>query len=159
MSALDIYIRRQGILVEHLAQAAAQIPQDKIMWKPCEKALPWLVLIDHTSIGRREVILKYLLGEKLDLPGCFRDPANQAKTPQEAVSAQRDSWKALKDFLLSQQGEYEYRKLTPFWGGDEIHIIEFLWLCYEENVHHRGQAWVYARMNGIKPPAIWGTEA
>jgi hypothetical protein len=159
MSALDKYIRRQGILVDHLASAALQIPADKIMWKPCEKALPWLGLIHHTSIGRREVVLKYLLGEKLDFPGCYRDPANYAKTPQDAANAQRDSWNALMDFLLSQPGEYEHRRLVPFWGGDETPIIDFLWMCYEENVHHRGQAWVYARMNGITPPAIWGTEA
>jgi hypothetical protein len=159
MSALDVYIRRQGILVEHLAQAALQIPPDKIMWKPCEKALPWLGLIHHTSIGRREVVLQYLLGEKLNFPGCYRDPANYAKTPQDAANAQRESWKALRDFLLSQPGDYEHNKIVPFWGGHETPIIEFLWMCYEENVHHRGQAWVYARMNGITPPAIWGTEA
>lgn len=159
MSALDVYIRRQGILVEHLAQAALQIPPDKIMWKPCEKALPWLGLIHHTSIGRREVVLKYLMGERLDFPGCYFDPASHAKTPQDAVNAQRDSWKALSVFLLSQLGDYEHNKIVPFWGGNEMPIIEFLWMCYEENVHHRGQAWVYARMNGITPPAIWGTEA
>lgn len=159
MGALSKYIERQGQLVEHLVQAALQIPPDKIMWKPCEKALPWLGLIHHTSIGRREVVLKYLMGERLDFPGCYFDPANFAKTPQEAVDAQMGSWKALKDFLLSQPDEYERLNIVPFWGGAKMPIIEFLWLCYEENVHHRGQAWIYARMNGITPPAIWGTEA
>jgi len=50
-------------------------------------------------------------------------------------------------------------KIAPFWGGDELAIIGFPWMRYEENIHHRGQAWIYARMNGIKPPVIWGTEA
>jgi hypothetical protein len=158
MGVLSRYIARQEKVVEHLALAAVQIPLDKIMWKPCEKALPWLGLIHHTAIGRREVILKYLLGEPLNFPGCYFDPANHAKTPQEAVNAQRDSWKALRNFLSSQPGDYEHKKIVPFWGGDEMAIIDFLWMCYEENVHHRGQAWVYARMNGITPPSIWGTE-
>lgn len=159
MGALSRYIERQEMVVNHLAAAALQIPLDKTMWKPCEKALTWIGLIHHTAIGRREVILKYLLGERLDFPGCYFDPANQVKTPQEAANAQLESWKALKNFLSSRSEDYEHWRIVPFWGGTEMPIIDFLWKCYEENVHHRGQAWVYARMNGITPPPIWGTES
>ena len=37
-------------------------------------------------------------------------------------------------------------------------VAQILDWLYEEGVHHRGQAWVYARMNGLTPPGIWGTE-
>ncbi|MBI4828085.1 MAG: DinB family protein [Nitrospinae bacterium] len=157
MNGLETYIMKQGAVVEHLAAAAEQIPPDKATWRPYPKALPWMALIDHTSIGRRIMVLKTLKGEPFDFPGCFFDPANHSKSPQEAAQAQRESWAALKSFLESQPADFAAREVM-FTKGRKMKAEQLLWFAYEENVHHRGQAWIYARMNGLTPPAIWGTE-
>ncbi len=157
MSVLDLYYMKHGKVIEGLAAAAEQIPEYKIMWKPCDKALPWIKLIDHTSILRRHLILKALKEEPLDFPACLQDQSNHAKTPEEAAKAQRDSWEELKGFLQSQPDDFAKREVA-FTKGRKMTVEQLVWFAYEENTHHRGQAWIYARMNGITPPAIWGTE-
>jgi uncharacterized damage-inducible protein DinB len=157
MSGLEVYFNKHGAVVEQLALAAEQIPEDKIMWKPYKNALPWLTLIDHTAIGRKIIVMSTLKGEPFDFPGCFSDPANQAKSPIEAAAAQRDSWSELVDYIKAQPEGFE-KTLVTFTKGREMPVEHLLWFAYEENVHHRGQAWIYARLQGIIPPKVWGTE-
>ncbi|VAX15246.1 hypothetical protein MNBD_NITROSPINAE01-1671 [hydrothermal vent metagenome] len=158
MSILDPYYLKQEEVVNHLAQAAEQIPEDKIMWKPTEKALTWLFLIHHTST-HRDLFLKLFKGESIDFPGCYRDPANQARSGAESAQIMRKTWEDLKSFLQSQPDDYAKTVIEkPPWGGPPMTVEQLVWWTYEENVHHRGQAWVYARMNGLIPPTIWGTE-
>ncbi|VAX18375.1 hypothetical protein MNBD_NITROSPINAE04-2517 [hydrothermal vent metagenome] len=157
MSVLDPYFIKHGKVIEGLASAAEQIPEDKIMWKPYDKAIPWIRLIDHTSIAIRHLIIKALKEEPFDFPACFFDESNQAKTPKEAAKAMRDSWEELKSFIQSQPEDF-YKKEVAFTKGRKMTVEQIVWFNYEHNVHHRGQAWIYARMNGVTPPSIWGTE-
>ncbi|MBI5814769.1 MAG: DinB family protein [Nitrospinae bacterium] len=157
MGALDIYYDRAGIVVEHMALALEQVPEDKAHWKPCEKALPWMHLLSHNAI-HRILFMQCVKGEPVDFPGAYRDPALQPETPKERAAMVRRVWAELVSFLKSKPEDFAKARVTPFWGGQELTVEEFLWWMYEENVHHRGQAWIYARMNGIRPPAIWGTE-
>ena len=157
MGILDPYYEKYGAVVEHLAAAAEMIPEDLANWKPCETSLPWVRLIDHMSIGRRHLILKAVKEEPLDYPKPLFDPANQSTTGEQAAKAQRDSWEELKSFLQSQPEDFA-KKEVAFTKGRKMTVERILWFVYEENVHHRGQAWIYARMNGLTPPAIWGSE-
>ena len=158
MSFLDPYYVKQEEVVNHLVQAAEQIPQDKVMWKPTEKALPWLILIHHTSI-HRDIVLRLLKGEPCDVPGCYREPANHPGTGAESAKIMRKTWEELKNFLQSQPDDYAKTVIEKSpWTGKPVTVEQIVWWLYEESVHHRGQAWVYARMNGITPPKIWGTE-
>ncbi|HEB73225.1 MAG TPA: DinB family protein [Nitrospirae bacterium] len=157
MSVLDPYYMRNGKVVEGLASAVEQIPDDKILWTPCEKSIPWIRLIDHTGIAMRHLILKALKEEPLDVPACFFDESNCAKTPKDAAKALRDAWQELKSFLESQPEDFP-KKEVAFTKGRKMTVEQAVWFNYEHNVHHRGQAWIYARMNGITPPAIWGSE-
>jgi hypothetical protein len=157
MGVLTTYFEKHEIVVGQLAAAAELIPQDKINWKPCEKSLPWLFLIHHTSIGRRHVIYKCIRGEKSNYPHCFGDPALQVTSPTEAARMQWETWNELKSFLESQPGDFALQTVT-FPKGFDLTVERLLWMGYDENVHHRGQAWIYTRMNGITPPTVWGTE-
>ncbi len=157
MSVLEPYYKKQAKLVSHLADAVAQIPEDKLGWKPCERALPWLGLIDHTAVGRRHVTLACIKDEKVDFPGVFHRKELYAKSPAEAAEHQHETWAELEAFLKSQPDDFS-KKIVTFPSGHDLSVERILWMIYEENVHHRGQAWVYARMNGIKPPSIWGSE-
>ncbi|MDH5637621.1 MAG: hypothetical protein OEZ04_03950 [Nitrospinota bacterium] len=157
MSELTIYIEKHGALVEQLAQAAEQIPEGMENWRPSEKALGWLRLVDHMSIARRHLILKAIKEEPLDFPASQRDRANQASTKAEAALAQRASWADLKAFI-EEQGEEYLPKVVAFTRGRKMTVSQILWYGFEENLHHRGQLWTYARTNGLVPPKVWGTE-
>lgn len=156
MGVLDPFYAKTEVVVGHMAAAAEQIPEDKVDWKPCDKAHPWLALIDHVGVGARYLVLSSVKGEGPDM-AAFQDPANRAKTPKEAAQAQVDAWAELKAYLQAQPEEFAKSKVT-FTRGREMTVEQVCWFLFEQYVHHRGQAWVYARMNGIKPPAIWGTE-
>ncbi|MBI4666661.1 MAG: DinB family protein [Nitrospinae bacterium] len=157
MGALDVFLTRQGEVVEQMAKAAEQIPQTQMMWKPCGKSLPWIYLLHHTCVHRR-FFLKSIKGQPYDFPGDYGAPANQPHSPAEAASQIRQSWQELKNYLSAMGDPILKTTLKPYWGGEELTVEQILWELYAENVHHRGQAWLYARMNGITPPVIWGTE-
>ncbi|MDH5509921.1 MAG: DinB family protein [Nitrospinota bacterium] len=157
MGELSVYIEKHGALVEQLAQAAEQIPEGMENWRPSEKALGWLRLVDHMSIARRHLILKAAKEEPFDFPACLRDRANHATTRAEAALAQRESWVALKNFI-EEQGEELLSREVGFTRGRKMTVSQILWFGFEENLHHRGQLWTYARTNGLVPPKVWGTE-
>jgi len=157
MSELLVYLEKHGALVEQLAQAAEQIPEGKEDWRPGGKTLGWLRLVDHMSIARRHLILKAVKEEAFDFPACQRDPANQSSTRAGAAAAQRDSWRELGAFL-DGQGEECMGKVVDFTRGRKMTVSQILWFGFEENLHHRGQLWIYARVNGLVPPKVWGTE-
>ena len=151
------YFEKHGALVEQLAQAAEQIPPGKEGWRPCEKALPWLRLVDHMSVSRRGLILKALKGEAFDVATMVKDVSLRATTSAEAAKAQRETWAELKTYIESQ-GEGFPAEMKLFTRGRQWPASRILWFSYDENLHHRGQLWIYARINGLVPPKVWGTE-
>ena len=157
MSELESYIGREEEVVNQLAEAARQVPEDKIHWKPCDRSLPWLYLIHHTSI-HRWFFMKLLKGEPCDFPGIYTDKEYQPENAEQAAGDILKSWEEFKRFLRAQPADFLEEEIDPPWGGPKMSVKEMLWWTYEENVHHRGQAWIYARMNGLIPPAVWGTE-
>jgi len=157
MGPLDAYLEKTGTVVEHMALALEQIPEGKALWKPCEKALPWMYLLSHNAL-QRILFMKCANGEPVDLAAAKRDPAFQSKNPMDAAAMVRRIWVEHVAFLKSKPDDFLKSSVVPFWGGTALAVERMLGWMYEENVHHRGQAWIYARMNGITPPSIWGTE-
>jgi uncharacterized damage-inducible protein DinB len=43
----------------------------------------------------------------------------------------------------------------PFFFGDEKTPYEWLTYCLENEIHHRGQGYVYLRHLGVEPPPFW----
>ncbi|MFZ5813866.1 MAG: DinB family protein [Bacillota bacterium] len=43
----------------------------------------------------------------------------------------------------------------PFFGGGEQPLFERLFYALENEIHHRGQGFIYLRQLGIEPPAFW----
>lgn len=43
----------------------------------------------------------------------------------------------------------------PFWGGPEGTAMQWLTYALENEIHHRGQGYVYLRLLGQEPPAFY----
>ncbi len=157
MSVLDPFYRKQQAVVDHLAEAVEQIPEDKLMWKPCKRSLPWLYLFYHTGT-HRQMLLRLFKDEPHNFPVCYAEAAKEAKTPSDVAEFLRETWNEFRSFLESKPADYADKAISPPWGGPDMTVEQLAWWTFEESVHHRGQAWLYARMNGITPPVIWGTE-
>lgn len=157
MKQLYPFYRKMNVVVDHMAAALEQIPESKIMWKPCERALPWLYLILHTGV-HAQLFLRLMKGEPSHFPHCFADEMKRARSAARAANVLRESWERLRVYLQSRPEEFGSQKVLTAWAGPDMTVEEYAWLLFEESVHHRGQAWVYAHMNGITPPTIWGIE-
>ncbi|VAX21318.1 hypothetical protein MNBD_NITROSPINAE04-180 [hydrothermal vent metagenome] len=157
MSVLDPFYEKMEVVVDHLASAAKQIPDDKTEWKPCDKSLEWLFLIHHTGTHRR-MILRLFKGEPSNFPGCYAEARQETASGRETAIFLRETWAEFKTYLQSKPEDYAKSIISSPWGGPDLTVEQIAWWVYEECVHHRGQAWVYARMNGITPPSIWGSE-
>jgi uncharacterized damage-inducible protein DinB len=154
---LDVYIEKHGSLVEQIAQAAEQIPSKKINWKPKSGCMGWLMLADHMAVSRKWIYISLLKGNAINLSSSIFDESKYANNGQESATRHRDSWNELVDLLMSKPVSFMSEKLL-FMRGHERTVEHILWFAYEENLHHRGQLWIYARMNGLVPPTVWGTE-
>lgn len=42
----------------------------------------------------------------------------------------------------------------PFFGGEEAHLGRVMYML-ENEIHHRGQGYVYLRQLGVEPPPFW----
>jgi uncharacterized damage-inducible protein DinB len=53
-------------------------------------------------------------------------------------------------------------KADFYYGGKKVNespVSEFLWMCFFDAIHHRGQLTTYLRPMGSKVPAIYGPSA
>ncbi|MDH5478064.1 MAG: DinB family protein, partial [Nitrospinota bacterium] len=151
MNEIDTFIAKYGAVVEGLAQAAEQVPDSKLLFKPSTNSLPWIYLIFHPSV--HWIILQKALEGDPDhgFPAAFRAPENRVDSGQEAAERIRKGWDGFTRYIRSKPPEWLQTVVTAPWGPT-MRIMDILWWLYEEGAHHRGQAWVYARINGIKPP-------
>lgn len=153
---ITVFIDKYGKVVEHFVQAAEQIPADNGMFKPSEKSLPWVYMLSHLPT-HWTMFMKVLEDEpNHGFPGVYR--AEMPDGPAGLASMYRDKWKVFADYLRSKPESFIMNTYSPPWGGPDETVDSLLDWLLEEAYHHRGQAWVYARINDIKPPSIWGTE-
>jgi len=157
MNEIDTFFHKYGAVVEGLAQAAEMVPDNKILFKPSTDSLPWIYLIFHPSV--HWIILQKALEGNPDhgFPAAFRAPENRVKDGKEAAQRIRKGWEDFQTYIKSKPEGWLQENVTAPWG-EKMRVMDILWWLYEEGTHHRGQAWVYSRINGIKPPKIWGTE-
>ena len=60
----------------------------------------------------------------------------------------QDYWAGITDEKLMEVEQ------DPFWGGPQSHYERLLY-SLENEIHHRGQGYIYLRMLGIEPPAFY----
>jgi uncharacterized damage-inducible protein DinB len=85
------------------------------------------------------------------------DKANPPKTKEALLKiwdAQTEKIEELWNQIPSHRFQ-EHDKAFGQWEGPG-HFFLFYWI--ENEVHHRGQAYVYLRSLGIEPPAFWDRE-
>jgi uncharacterized damage-inducible protein DinB len=156
---IERFISRYGVVVEHLAQAAEGIPAGKELFAPHEKCQAWIYLLSHPST--HTIIFRKVIEGNPDhgFPGAYRSEENRPDDGADAARMLRERWETFREWLLSKPDGFADTTFTVPWGWPDMTVADLLDWMYEEGVHHRGQAWIYARMNGVKPPSVWGTEA
>ncbi len=74
---------------------------------------------------------------------------------QEQVIAQWDQVTEQIDVLWPQIQPSRFQEVDVAFGQYEGTIYWFILYLIDNEIHHRGQAYVYLRTLGIEPPAFW----
>lgn len=137
-------------LTVRLAEA---FPADKLLtFTPTPPLRPFGVMLDE--IARME--LAYMRGLAEDQWGW--DPQNPPRPTdapgaiaflEEARAYTRRAWEGLPaETLLTPRKD-------PFFFGADKRPYDWLAYCQENEIHHRGQGYIYLRELGIEPPHFW----
>jgi uncharacterized damage-inducible protein DinB len=72
---------------------------------------------------------------------------------KDVLQLARDCWKEA-DTVAHQVTEEQLNSLVNAWGSPMPASV-LVSILADELVHHRGQLYVYARLLGAEPPAVW----
>ena len=85
----------------------------------------------------------------------FDEPYATVGTKEELLRACAEQNKRIHGHWagISEERLMEIEQ-DPFWGGPQSHYERLLY-SLENEIHHRGQGFVYLRMLGMEPPAFY----
>lgn len=127
-------------------------PEDQLFqYKPVESLRPFSQMAIEILIVERA----YTRGIALD-EWEFSNPFEEISTKEDLLTAYEDVreetrrlWSAITEEKLATE------KDDPFFGlGSQSHM-ERLQYALENEIHHRGQGYIYLRLLGIEPPAFY----
>lgn len=134
-------------------RAARAFPADQLMtFTPKAPLRPFGQMLDE--IARIE--LAYVRGLAEDEwkwdpenPPKPADAAGAIRFLEEAATYTGRVWSGISaELLLSPRKD-------PFFFGDQKRPFDWLVYCVENEIHHRGQGYVYLRELGVEPPPFW----
>jgi uncharacterized damage-inducible protein DinB len=121
----------------------AQLPDEHATFRAWDEGMTFLRLADHLSgsVGRVHALLE---GRQPDAPAApsttLTDARARLQATQDALVA---ATFALSDDDLQRHVQAFGREL-PVWA-----VLDFI---TQHEAHHKGQAWMMARMVGVQPP-------
>ena len=134
-------------------RVARAFPADQLFtFRPTEALRPFGVMLDE--IARME--LAYVRGLAEDKwaydpqdPPRPTDAAGAIAFLEETRAYTRRAWAAIPESTLVTP-----RKDAFFFGADK-RPYDWLVYCVENEIHHRGQGYIYLRELGVEPPPFW----
>jgi uncharacterized damage-inducible protein DinB len=134
-------------------RTAQAFPADKLMaFSPTQPLRPFALMCDE--VARME--LAYIRGLAEDewrwdpqAPAPATDAAGVVRFLEETRAYTHRVWDRIGvETLLAVRKD-------PFFFGDSMRPYDWLLYCVDNEVHHRGQGYVYLRQLGIEPPHFW----
>ncbi len=141
-------------------KVATLCPRDRLMWSPVPGALSLGQLLRHmhrSEYNRMRVlngliepatyyVLRHGEGQARDLKATLGDVTDldaELTALQEAHRYTLQAFGGLSDEDLTRRAD---------WGGKTRTTLEFLFLMFEHDAHHRGQVATYLRLLGVERP-------
>ena len=155
MNTREFYVQRQQKEFDAFVKVLKALPADRLDYKPHDRSPDARQLVSTIAyemvtcvnvVNEHRGEWKETPPESLDKMVAVFDQA--VKTLIDQVSKLDDAgWDAKADF---------------YYGGKKVSespVSEFLWMCFFDAIHHRGQLTTYLRPMGSKVPAIYGPSA
>ena len=142
-------------------KVAILCPKDRLMWSPAPDSLTLGQLLRHmhrSEHNRMQVlnglidpatyyVLRHGEGPSKDLKAALGDVAD--------LEAELAALREAHTYTLHTLGGLSDEDLTrpTEWGGKARTTLEFFFLMFEHDAHHRGQVAIYLRLLGVERPA------
>lgn len=128
---------------EALIDLLGRLPESTASWAPWEGAMTTLQLGDHI----------YMVDELMVASVVGRDPELKPE-PSKSLAELRENF-----MVASRRHHEELGRLTPedferpiSFMGREMAVRDLLLSLIAHEAHHKGQMFVYARIQGVEPP-------
>ena len=126
-------------------------PEDKLFtFAPVEQLRPFSKMILEILDIERGYIRGIALGEWE-----YSQPFAGVSTKAELLDGCHETKEDVQKWWpkITEERLHTVEK-DPFFGGEMSHF-ERLHYALENEIHHRGQGFIYLRLLGIEPPAFW----
>lgn len=132
----------------------AAVPDDKGDYKPHEKNMSALELVQHITFSDIWFLSSIVQGE-------FSQPDDSGlaalNTPGKVLAVYDEKIPALLETVKGLSGEHLSKDVKFFtWNYP---LVVYLQFALSHSIHHRGQLSVYLRPMGAKVPSIYGGSA
>ncbi|TSA86401.1 DinB family protein [Deinococcus detaillensis] len=144
MTRAQNYINAYRMHRAALQDLYAELPSEQGDFKAWEGGMSFVGLADHLSASTAR-IPAMLSGEK---------PAPAAEGSADLASARTRlaaSTEQVVD-MLSALSDGDFDRHVSAFGGREMPIGALMEFLVQHEAHHKGQAWLMARMVGVTPP-------
>jgi uncharacterized damage-inducible protein DinB len=155
MTTREFYIKRHEAEFPAFLKVLKALPADRLDYKPHDRS-PSAQQLVGTIAGEFAVCLDVVntrRGEWKESPPQSLD--QMVQTFEQSVKALTERVAKMDDAGWNANAEFYY-------GGKKVSespVSEFLWMCFFDAIHHRGQLTTYLRPLGAKVPAIYGPSA
>ena len=125
------------------------MPADKYSFKAVDSIRSFAQQMLHLASGNVNLI-SVATGEKATFPGAGIENRPGAQTKDSVVYYVTQSY----DFAIQSVKNLDPNKLGELTGPPARRTSRYVWLwkAFEHQTHHRGQATIYIRLQGIRPP-------
>lgn len=119
-------------------------------YRPVEALRPFAEMVAEVLDLEAGYMRGIATGEWVHEPACagVRTKADLLEACARVRGRTRELWPRITVERLLQV------EPDPFFGGPQSHL-ERLVYALENEIHHRGQGYVYLRLLGVEPPAFW----
>ena len=98
--------------------------------------------------------IKSIVGQTID---AFNEEAFQPTTKAEILAKWDEETETINEYF-SQISEERFQEMFNLFGQYEFPIYQNILYFVDNEIHHRGQGYVYLRALGIEPPFFWERE-
>ena len=131
-------------------EVAEAMPSEKYNFRPTEESMTFQEQLVHL-VQNLSFLSGRITGEQTDF---FKGERPEALTKQEANTVLREAFLYV-GYLIEHVDDKTLWDTIEF-GGEKMHKENLFYLMRDHTTHHRAQAVLYLRLNGVKAPLYKG---
>jgi hypothetical protein len=152
LTVKDALVKHWKTTADFTMEVAEKMPADSYGFRPVPEELSFGQLIIQIAGANISACSNAAGMPRMAIPDAIQQAVKDEKKDVDKGLAMKfldDSFKFCNDAVASMTPE----KLDAVVGGTrKMSGFEWLWAYFTHTAHHRGQAEVYLRVKGIKPP-------